>query len=179
MAGLKAIGVGRRSGLNFVCRQMDFMLTDIKRTHGHLMVFAWICVIFFTSTGQAGRWAEDFFALLWRTVLIHLNPDGSLYPVVHFGFEKSVHITVFAVLAMLMWDVVPRRCQNIGFFLLIGLAVGTCSELAQRLSPNRDPALRDVLINTVATGVGATISLIMARIHGTGVTAVPTVEISQ
>lgn len=142
-----------------------------------MAVLGWICLIFFTSTGQAGRWADAFFDYAWLGIATHLNVDGSWFPVFHFGAEKSVHVVVFTVLAMLMWEVVPPRLQSIGFFLFFGLLVGTCSELAQSLFPNRDPAIRDVLINMLASSMGATLSLLIDRIHATGSAHTPTADV--
>jgi VanZ family protein len=117
---------------------------------------AWLGVIAFSSTALAGRWAEDTFDYLASavSVIIPLRQSG-LYHVFAYGAEKSVHVTMFFVLALLLWNAVPERFRNPLAITVAGTLIGVGSELLQLLFPGRDPAIRDVLINGTTTAIGA------------------------
>jgi VanZ family protein len=82
---------------------------------------------------------------------------------VNFAAEKCFHLAAFAVFAMLMWMVVPDVPWKLCAILAVGIVVGTTSELLQSFFPGRDPAMRDVVINSIGTIVGATLSLAFSR----------------
>ncbi len=128
-----------------------------------LAVVAWIAVIFFSSTSLAAEWCEEGFHFLAGILFGHFGPDNSSYRLIHLLADKSVHVTLFLVLALLLWKVFVNARFKIVFILLAGALVGSASEFLQRFFPGRDPALRDVLINFVSTAVGVAICLIWAR----------------
>ena len=80
----------------------------------------------------------------------------------HFIAEKSVHVTLFFVLAVLLWRALGVRSYKIGLIIAIGAVVGSMSEGLQSLFPDRDPAIRDVLINTGGATLGALVSYVIA-----------------
>ncbi len=49
--------------------------------------------------------------------------------------------------------------------LLCGAIVGSCSEYLQRFFPDRDPAIRDVLINIGGTALGLLICRSVVKWH--------------
>lgn len=129
------------------------------------LTLLWTGLIFFSSTTAAGHCAEQFFRLIARDFLRPLRGDAGSYELVHFVAEKSVHVCLFLVLAVLLSKALPRKMRGTGFILLIGLVIGCCSEFLQSLFPGRDPALRDVCINAGATAVGAAVALGLRKIQ--------------
>jgi VanZ family protein len=73
--------------------------------------------------------------------------------------DKGVHVSLFFVLALLLWRILPDVQWKIARILLFGAAVGSASEFLQSFFPGRDPALRDVLINIGGTAVGIGVSV--------------------
>ena len=120
----------------------------------NLAVLAWAGVIFFSSTSIADQWGEQGFNWLSSIFFSHLGPDTSSYSIFHLLAHKSVHIFLFLVLALLLWKAVPEGEWKITLILVLGAFIGSCSEFLQRFFPGRDPAIRDVLINVGATGLG-------------------------
>lgn len=125
---------------------------------------AWIGVIFFSSTSLAGKSSERAFSALSQLLLQQLQPGTSSYNTVHFLADKSVHITLFAILAVLLWSAIGDAARKIVWILLIGAFVGACSELLQNFFPGRDPAIRDVLINIGGTAAGVLFRIAVSKI---------------
>jgi VanZ family protein len=117
-------------------------------------VIAWIGVIFFSSTSLASKWAEASYRTLNQLLLGGLSADSSSYGLVHLLADKGFHVTLFCVFAVLLWRTLVHAENRIGVILLAGGITGSCSELLQRLFPDRDPAVRDVLINLGGTALG-------------------------
>jgi VanZ family protein len=129
------------------------------------VVFAWIGVIFFSSTSLASKWAEGSFGLLSRALLGQMDEHSSSYSVIHLLTDKGFHVTLFCVLAILLWLAVHQSKHKGRIILLVGAVVGSCSEILQRFFPDRDPAIRDVLINIGGTALGIGICLLLSRIQ--------------
>ena len=49
--------------------------------------------------------------------------------------------------------------------VLCGALVGLCSEFLQRFFPDRDPAIRDVIINICGTALGLAICAVVIRMY--------------
>jgi VanZ family protein len=133
-----------------------------------LPVAAWLGVIAFSSTSAAGVDSEQAFSSLSWILFKYLHPNYTEYRIIHFIADKGVHVTMFAVLAILLWQAIPRWRWKPAAILLAGGFVGSCSELLQRLYPNRDPAIRDVLINIGGTALGIAICFAISRWNGRG-----------
>jgi len=116
-------------------------------------VIAWIGVIFFSSTSLASKWAEASFRTLSQ-FLGDLGAYSSSYGLVHLLADKGFHVTLFCVLAVLLWRTLVRAEKRVWVILIAGAITGSCSELLQRLFPDRDPTIRDVLINVGGTALG-------------------------
>jgi glycopeptide antibiotics resistance protein len=123
-------------------------------------LFVWVGIILFSSTSLAGK-ASD--AALTQFFVAHVRRYDTydLYHLyhVHFLAEKSVHVAMFIVFAMLLWRVLPDVSGKARTVLLCGTLIGCCSELAQCLFPGRDPAFRDVALNVTGTVIGVAVSL--------------------
>jgi len=126
---------------------------------------AWIGVIFFSSTTVAGQSSEEAFGALSKLLLTHLQPGTSSYDIVHLLADKSVHVGLFFVLAVLLWRALPSAPGRVIAIMVIGAAIGSCSELLQMLFPGRDPAVRDVLINIGGTALGVGFSFGIGKLH--------------
>jgi VanZ family protein len=123
----------------------------------------WISIIFFSSTAIAGRWsvqALTFLTVHWFRPLVHL-------PSFYWSLiaEKSVHVCLFLVLAVLLCKALPKELRKLHYLLLVGLVIGSASEFLQRFFPGRDPAIRDVCINFTGTAIGVAISLVFHQLR--------------
>jgi VanZ family protein len=122
-------------------------------------------VIFFSSTSIAEYWCEEGFRLLSGIFLNHLGPDASSYAVIHLLADKSVHVGLFLILAMLLWKAIADGQWKITLILMFGAFIGSCSEFLQNFFPGRDPAVRDVLINVGGTALGIAASFTMTKLQ--------------
>jgi VanZ family protein len=138
-------------------------LTRNTRTYWMIAVVGWTAVIFFSSTSLAGSLSEQAFDAL-STLLFQgwQSSPGSYHPV-HFIADKSVHVSLFAIFAVLLWNALPDISRKLSYVILAGTVVGCGSEFLQRFFPGRDPAFRDVCINAAATALGAVMSLWLFR----------------
>lgn len=128
---------------------------------------AWIGLIFFSSTTVAGESSEEAFSALSQLFVKHLQPGTSSYDIVHLLADKSVHVALFFIFAVLLWRALPNAPGKIVFIVIAGAVIGSCSELLQIIFPARDPAIRDVLINIGGTALGAGVSLGVSKLrHG-------------
>jgi len=127
-----------------------------------LATIAWIGVIFFSSTSTAGRWSEQLYDAISRLFYTGSNNLGS-DSLLHLLADKGFHVGLFLILAVFLWKTIPDARWKVTAILLLGLLVGSCSELLQALFPDRDPALRDVLINLGGTTGGVTLCLGVRR----------------
>jgi VanZ family protein len=122
-------------------------------------------VIFFSSTSLASEWAEQFFGFLGKTIFDDLRPDTSSYDIIHLLTDKGFHITLFFVLAILLWRAIPAIDRKASLIIFIGLVTGALSEILQGFFPNRDPAIRDVLINAGGTVIGVACCLSVSKVQ--------------
>lgn len=126
---------------------------------------AWTLLILFSSTSVASEYCERAFSWIYgATIGKHFTSDKT-FDWLHFAAEKSVHLTLFFVLGVLLWQLFssPRR-RRLAEVVLVGLIVGSSSELLQTFFPGRDPAIRDVLINVVGAFLGAAVCASRARL---------------
>lgn len=126
-------------------------------------VAAWLGVIAFSSTSAAGQDSEQAFYSLSSILFRYLHPNYSEYRIIHFLADKGVHVTLFAVLAILLWQALSPFHWKIVAILLVGAFIGSCSEFLQSFYPDRDPAIRDVLINIGGTALGILICFVVSR----------------
>jgi len=119
---------------------------------------AWTALIFFSSTSIASEYCERAFAWIYGSMIGKQFPSDKAFDWMHFLAEKSVHLTLFFVLGILLWQVfTATQWRRVCEVVLLGLIVGTASELVQSFFPDRDPALRDVVINVTGTFLGAAV----------------------
>jgi VanZ family protein len=133
--------------------------SSVEKKGWTLALIVWIGVILFSSTSLASEWCEEGFRFLSGLFFGHLRLDDSSYGLIHLLADKSVHVSLFLVFALLLWRIFPNAPWKIGAILFSGALVGSASEFLQRFFPGRDPALRDVVINICGTGIGAAICM--------------------
>lgn len=122
------------------------------------IILAWIGIICFSSTSLAGHKCERAFEIVSQTVF-HLEPGRSFSEILSFTVEKSVHLVLFAVLAILLSQAHPARSWRLKQTILVGFIVAIGSEYLQHFFPGRDPTLRDVAINLSGFTIGLFVSL--------------------
>ena len=86
-----------------------------------------------------------------------MQAGDSVYSFVHLLADKGFHVTLFLVLAVLLWKALPPGSWKVAGILILGAIMGSASEFLQSFFPGRDPAIRDVLINIAGTAIGATL----------------------
>jgi VanZ family protein len=124
---------------------------------------AWICVIFYSSTSLALMQCVTAFHLVMGVLFHGLHPTDGPFDILQLIADKGLHVTLFAIFGILLWKALaPVRPKPL-LILGIGLCVGSASEFLQSFFPDRDPALRDVLINVCGTGIGVFISIAYTR----------------
>jgi VanZ family protein len=140
-------------------------MTSLRRNPWAWALLGWIGLIFFSSTSFAGDEGERAFTHLCQILMPQLHSGAGPYGAAHFLAHKTIHISLFSVLGILFWKVLPNVRRKIAIILLLGAVVGSCSELLQAFFPERDPAISDVLINIGGTALGITISMGLVRIQ--------------
>ena len=121
-------------------------------------VVGWICVIFFSSTSTASYWCESAFSYLSGIFMSQVPRDSSPFGAVHLLADKGLHVTLFAILAVLLFRAMENPRVKVLRILAFGFVVGCCSEYLQSFFPDRDPAVRDVFINLGGTGLGLVVT---------------------
>ena len=120
---------------------------------------AWTALILFSSTSSAAVYCERFFGWIYGSIFGKHFTSAEAFDVLNFLAAKGLHLTLFLVLGILLWHVFTApRWPRVGTVVLAGLIVGTVSELLQSFFPDRDPAIRDVVINGIGTLLGAVVS---------------------
>ena len=94
---------------------------------------AWIGVIFFSSTSIAARWCEQAYSAFFY------SSHGGTNDWLHFLADKGLHVSLFLILAILLWKTIPDGSWKIALILLFGLSIGSSSEFLQSYFPDRDP----------------------------------------
>jgi VanZ family protein len=125
-------------------------LDDRISTHT-LILCGWIALIFFSSTGVAGRWANALYAIL-------SSRSGLGEGMAMFLFQKAYHVFLFAVLGGLLISSAARP-PAFSRVILWSFLIGALSEALQLGFANRGPSFRDVLLNGVSGSAGGWIWL--------------------
>jgi VanZ family protein len=128
-----------------------------------IAVTAWVGVIFFSSTTIASVWCEEAFDFVSGLLFSGMPHDSSSYGIVHLTADKGLHVTLFLVLALLLYRAISDSKTKVAKILGFGFVVGCCSEYLQSFFPTRDPAVRDVFINVSGTALGLGICLLASR----------------
>jgi len=133
---------------------------DGRLSPQNLFLCAWIGLIFFSSTGVAGRWAHELYELF--------SSGSELGAGVSMLFvQKSYHVVLFAVLGWLLATAAWPRLNALPRAVLWSFLIGAMSEALQLAFESRGPSLADVALNGVSGSLAAwvCIRLFSAR-HG-------------
>lgn len=133
------------------------------KTFWVITVICWIALIFFSSTSLAGHLSEQAYTALSNLLFGGWTSAPGPESPLHLIADKGVHVTLFAVFALFLWQALPGMPRKLGYVILAGAILGCCSEFLQSFFPDRDPALRDVCINAAGTALGAVISARLFR----------------
>lgn len=128
-----------------------------------MAVVGWIGVVFFSSTSTASLWCESAFSFLSGIFMSRVPRDSTSFGAIHLIADKGLHVTLFTILAVLLYQAMVNPPHKIVRILSFGFVVGCCSEYLQSLFPDRDPAIRDVFINLAGTALGVLISVLWVR----------------
>jgi VanZ family protein len=129
----------------------------------------WVAVILFSSSSLAGKWSEEVFRAVSAVLFGQsLRPGNPLYGSVHLLADKGFHVTLFTILAILLWMSLRSASRKITVIIFIGAAVGSISEYVQSFFPGRDPAIRDVFINLAGTVLGTLIMMFLVARSANG-----------
>jgi VanZ family protein len=132
-----------------------------------LLLCAWIGLIFFSSTGVAGRWANWLYSAL-------SSHSGLGQGVAMLLFQKAYHVFLFAVLGTLLVTADSWRFPAWLRAVPWSFAIGALSEALQLAFDGRGPSLADVLLNGVSGSAGGWIWLrLLAARHKTAPRTVP------
>jgi VanZ family protein len=110
-----------------------------------LVLGAWVVLIFFSSTGVAGRWANLLYALL-------SSSTGLGHGMAMLLFQKAYHVFLFAVLGGLL--VSARSAPAWSRAIVWSFVIGALSEALQLAFEGRGPLFTDVLLNGVSGTAG-------------------------
>lgn len=137
----------------------------MKIYYKYALVFIWMVVIFlFSNEGSelsSGRSSAivSFFMDAWSLAL----PEDMLT----FITRKSAHIVAYFILGMLLYTLVKdyklSSRRAIWFSIGIALLYAITDELHQSFIPGRSAEIRDVVIDTVASGLGVGAFYILYR----------------
>lgn len=113
-----------------------------------LFLCAWLGLIFFSSTGVAGRWANELYALFSAN-----SELGAGVPMLLL--QKGYHVVLFAVLGWLLVRVGWPRLNALPRAIVWSFAVGALSEALQLAFEGRGPSLADVALNGASGSLAA------------------------
>jgi VanZ family protein len=119
-----------------------------------LLAVVWTGVIFYGSTASAERLCDRALAGVLALVAPAAGPDDGRPPD-YFWEKKAIHAALFVTLAFLLSRASVHGAHlSLVLIVVLGTAVGMASEALQFFFPSREPALRDVVINTAAVCAG-------------------------
>ncbi len=127
----------------------------------------WVGLIFFSSTSLASEWAEQTYGFVSAALLNRPAMNVPSDYLLHLLADKGFHVSLFCVLAVLLWLALDHAVRKPWLIVICGAVVGSMSEFLQRFFPGRDPALRDVLINIGGTALGTAICLAVVKRRAT------------
>lgn len=108
------------------------------------------------------RWARWLLLIGWMALIFALSSQSKLPspddPWLDFLFKKSAHFSVYGVLAVLWWRVLPARPASWRWAWLLTVLYAISDEFHQSYVALRHPAARDVIID--ACGAATALALV-------------------
>jgi VanZ family protein len=136
-----------------------------------LPIILWMVMIFgFSSDSHSFQNSSRILEPLLRWLCPNMAPETRNEIV--FVARKGVHLSIYAVLALLVWrawrkparrDSRPWRWSDAGVALLVAALYAASDEFHQTFVPNRDGCVRDVLIDTCGAAAGLFLLWLLGR----------------
>jgi VanZ family protein len=136
-----------------------------------LPVILWMTVIFsFSSDSHSFQRSSRILAPILNWLFPGMAPDTR--DEIVFIARKGAHLTVYAVLAFLVWrawrkpswrDPRPWRWREAGVALLVAGMYAATDEFHQTFVPGRDGCVRDVLIDSCGAAAGLFLLWLLGR----------------
>lgn len=136
-----------------------------------LPVVLWMTLIFgFSSDSHSFQRSSRILEPLLRWLFPGMGPDAR--DEIVFLARKCAHLTVYAVLALLVWrarrkpvrrDPRPWSWREAGVALLVAGLYAATDEFHQTFVPNRDGCVRDVLIDSCGAAAGLFLLWLLGR----------------
>ena len=127
-----------------------------------LVLVLWMALIFTASSdSQSFPRSSRIVEPVLRWLFPHIT-QPAVNEVVFYA-RKGVHLTIYAVLAMLLWRAIRQPVRNdrrpwswkhAGLALLLAALYAASDEFHQTFVPNRDGCVRDVVIDTCGSAAG-------------------------
>jgi VanZ family protein len=114
----------------------------------NVLVCLWVVLILFSSTGVAGRWANQLYALF-----VASSDLSAGVPIL--VLQKGLHVFLFAVLGWLLVTASWPRLNALPRAMLWSFVIGAASEAVQLAFEGRGPSLADVALNGVSGSLAA------------------------
>lgn len=132
------------------------MTPQTKRFLSYALVAVWMVVIFVFSSQDSE--ASDQQSGLFVGLLGGIVGEGGQEGLLTFATRKAAHIFLYLVLGALLYHVVRQYSLPLRRAVLLSIAIAclyaVSDEIHQLYIPGRSGEVRDVLIDTAASGVG-------------------------
>jgi VanZ family protein len=129
-----------------------------------------VMIFGFSSDSHSFQTSSRILEPLLRWLCPNMAPETRNEIV--FLARKVAHLSVYAVLALLVWrarrkparrDSRPWRWSDAGVALLVAALYAATDEFHQTFVPNRDGCVRDVLIDTCGAAAGLFLLWLLGR----------------
>ena len=132
----------------------------------HIMVVAWVCVIFMLSL-QEGDVSSNLRNNIVQDIIgeqDNIN-DVNSFSAIKTIVRKSAHVTEYAILAILLCFNITKTKYRYIFVLLTGICVASTDEFIQTFVEGRGGSVTDVFIDSIGLFLGIVIFVILSKLR--------------
>ena len=132
----------------------------------HIMVVAWVCVIFMLSL-QEGDVSSNLSNNIVQDIIgeqDNIN-DVNSFSAIKTIVRKSAHVTEYAILAILLCFNITKTKYRYIFVLLTGICVASTDEFIQTFVEGRGGSVTDVFIDSIGLFLGIVIFVILSKLR--------------
>lgn len=126
-------------------------LSNKKRIINLILIFIWMCFIFFMSNQPAETSDSQSIGIINILSEFGINMSGIFGDVANFVVRKCAHFLEYMILGFLIINLIKDDCKlsNIIFITIAGVFLYACTdEFHQLFVVGRDGNFRDILIDT-------------------------------
>ena len=126
-------------------------LSNKKRIINLILIFIWMCFIFFMSNQPAETSDSQSIGIINILSEFGINMSGIFGDVANFVVRKCAHFLEYMILGFLIINLIKDDCKlsNIIFITFAGVFLYACTdEFHQLFVVGRDGNFRDILIDT-------------------------------